>query len=110
PSRLASIGADGRYVAFESLAQNLPSGAAGGVSVSQQIYRRDMVAGVTTLMSRTGGGGPANSDSAHPSISADGRLVAYTSYATDIVLPDTNAGVRDVYVYDSLFNRTLRAS
>jgi hypothetical protein len=52
---------------------------------------------VTERMSLSSGGVEGNFYSLSPSISADGRGVAFTSYATNLVLGDTN-GIRDVFV------------
>lgn len=98
-SSTPSISDDGRIVAFASLAGNLSSGGA-----SSQIYVHDWQTNQTTLISRNGiaaaptGG---NGASTAPSISGDGRYVAFVSSATDL-LPAGSSGVsgQQVYVYD----------
>jgi Tol biopolymer transport system component len=82
-----SISADGRYVAFDSLADNLVAGDTNG---NQDVFVRDLVSGTTVLFS-TGSTGQGDSHSFAPSISADGRYVAFTSYATNLVAGDTNS-------------------
>ena len=77
-----AISADGRYVAFESKADNLSDDDVGG---TWDIYVRDTVSNTTTLASRqtgtaSGNGGDASSFAS--SISADGRYVAFDSKAT----------------------------
>jgi Tol biopolymer transport system component len=98
-SSTPSISDDGRIVAFASLAGNLSSGGVGS-----QIYVHDWQTNQTTLISRNGiaaaptGG---NGASTAPSISGDGRYVAFVSSATDL-LPAGSSGVsgQQVYVYD----------
>jgi Tol biopolymer transport system component len=95
----AAISADGRYVAFSSAATNLVAGATGGVFV------RDRVAGTTTLVSESTGG--AKASGAEPAISADGRYVAFSSSATNLVAGDTIGGV---FVRDRVKGTTTRVS
>ncbi|WP_175494154.1 cell wall-binding repeat-containing protein [Herbiconiux ginsengi] len=78
-----SISADGRYVAFTSNATNLTNetGAAFGTS---QVYVRDTVSGTTRMVSATPAGVAGNRISFSPSISADGRLVAFVSMSTNL--------------------------
>jgi len=102
-----SISADGRYVAFASRAKNLhPAVDDGGLA----IYVRDMVAKTTTLVSRAGGpnGAPADGHSAEPSISADGRHVAFRSNA-DNISPDDTA-FNDIFVRDLVDDTTILVS
>jgi Tol biopolymer transport system component len=104
-----SISADGRYVAFRSNAINL---LGGGVDTNDQpdIFVRDTVANTTVRASvaddesqATGGG------SLLPSLSADGRYVAFSSAATNLVPGDTN-GVPDIFVRDLVAGTTTRVS
>ncbi|MEN6642915.1 MAG: calcium-binding protein, partial [Armatimonadia bacterium] len=69
-----SISADGRYVAFESCASNL---VAGDTNRSPDVFVHDRTTGTTTRVSVATGGEQANYDSNNPSISADGRYVAF---------------------------------
>jgi Tol biopolymer transport system component len=105
-SDLAAISADGRFVGFYSYASNLVEGDTNNTA---DVFVHDHQTGVTELISRTWYGGPANNESDVPSISADGRYVAYYSYATNLVLGDTN-GFTDVFRYDRLLHTTVRAS
>jgi Tol biopolymer transport system component len=91
-----AISGDGRYVAFTSLASNLVAGDTNGVT---DVFTRDLRTGVTRRMSLTPTGRAANGGSESVAISSDGRIVAFASYASNLVAGDTN-GVRDVFVRD----------
>ncbi len=90
---------DGRYVVFGSRATNLVPNVDDG---SLQIYRRDLVAGTTALVSVGTDGGPAHAQADQlyvMAISGDGRYVAFTSVATNLVAG--GGGDRtDVFVRD----------
>jgi Tol biopolymer transport system component len=98
------ISADGRYVTFVSTGRLVRH-----ASAQPLVYRRDMVAGETTLVSRAGGpaGDAANGTASEPSISADGRFVAFTSDASN--LAHTGGHLRAVFVRDLARHRTLLA-
>lgn len=93
---LFSVSADGRYVAFTSEADDLVMGDTNG---NRDVFVRDILAGSNILVSVAADGGGANGMSYLPAISGDGRYVAFTSYATDLVPGDTNFQ-RDVFVRD----------
>ncbi len=76
-----AISADGRYIAFESLATNLVSGAQGAGS---QIYVYDRLLQRVERVSISANGLAANGSCYTPSISADGRFVTYESLATNL--------------------------
>lgn len=101
-----SISADGRYVAFQSKATNLVPGYS---DLLPKVYVRDRVAGTTMIVSVSSSGGQANASSSSPSISADGRYVAFVSSATNLVAGDTN-GRDDVFVRDLKTNTTSLVS
>jgi Tol biopolymer transport system component len=105
-SSLPSISADGRYVAFASSARNLVPGDSNG---QQDIFVRDRQGGTTVRASVATGGAQANSFSDFPSISADGRCVAFQSFASSLVPLDTN-GTWDVFVRDLQAGTTERVS
>ena len=89
------ISSDGRFVAFASLSTNL--GAAGG---NQQIYTHDRLAGAngtTSLVSKDGAGTAGNGNSSTPSISGDGRFVAFMSLATNLV---ASVSGQQIYLHD----------
>jgi Tol biopolymer transport system component len=104
-SNAAGISADGRFVVFSSTANNLVAADTG----YQDVFVRDRVLGVTERESVDSSGVAANTDSYEPSISADGRFVAFESSATNLVPGDTN-GMRDVFVHDRLSGVTERIS
>jgi Tol biopolymer transport system component len=105
-SYYSSISADGRYVAFQSDATNLvPS----DTNAASDIFVRDRQLGLTERVSIDSAGAQANGNSYYPSISADGRYVAFQSYATNLVPGDTNEA-SDVFVRDRLNGTTERAS
>lgn len=105
-SDLPAISADGRFVAFYSFASNLVEGDTNNTA---DVFVHDHQTGLTELVSRTWYGGAANNESDVPSLSADGRYVAYYSYASNLVLGDTN-GFTDVFRYDRLLHTTVRVS
>ncbi|HVZ93265.1 MAG TPA: hypothetical protein VG797_02030, partial [Phycisphaerales bacterium] len=101
-----SISADGRYVAFESGAANLVAGDSNGAG---DIFVRDRTAGTTTRVSLRTGGTQGNDWSLFPSISGDGRYVAFQSMATNLVAGDTNSS-DDIFVHDRQTGETTRVS
>src|SRR5205823_12471345 len=82
-----AISANGRYVAFASFATNLVPIQNEGIS---HIYVRDRVTGTTERVSVSSSGAEGDSSSVKPSISADGRFVAFESFADNLVEGDTN--------------------
>src|SRR4028118_991034 len=99
-SRRSSISGDGRFVAFGSNATNL---VPGDTNNSTDIFVRDLATNTTTLVSASSSGDRGNNDSELPSISANGRFVAFRSFATNLVPGDTNDS-RDIFVRDLLTN------
>lgn len=91
-----SMSGDGRVVAFDSSADNLVGHDGNGAG---DVFVRDRRAGVTRLVSRGMSGTSANGASDDAFVSADGRFVAFQSYATDLVAGDRN-GRPDVFVRD----------
>src|SRR4029453_15940937 len=73
------------------------------------VYVRDRVAGITRRVSVASNGGAPNGPSWAPRLSADGRYVAFTSAASNLVPGDTN-GVEDVFVHDRVTHTTTRVS
>lgn len=102
----SSISADGRYVAFESVATNL---VADDTYAQWDVFVRDRDAGTTERVSVSSEETQANGGSGSPSISADGSYVAFDSVATNLVPDDTN-GAYDVFVRDRLLGTTERVS
>jgi Tol biopolymer transport system component len=96
PSVEPSISPDGRYVAFVSAATNLvPS----DTNARDDVFVRDLVEGTTLRVSVSTGGAQANDHSTRPSISVDGRRVAFETVANNLVAGDIN-GFADVFVRD----------
>ena len=105
-SEYLSISADGRYVAFSSYASNLVSDDTNGEC---DIFVHDRWTGQTARVSVASDGTQGNDDSDYPSISADGRYVAFDSGASNLVLNDTNA-TSDVFAHDRQTGQTTRVS
>src|SRR5882672_1670938 len=101
-----SISADGRWVAFYSFANNL---VASDTNPNADIFVRDRVNGTTEIASVATNGTAADSYSHYPSISADGRIVAFHSNASNLVANDTN-GLVDVFLRDRQLGTTERVS
>ena len=93
-----AISATGRFVAFDSSATNLDPADSDN---DTDIFVRDLQTNTTTLVSRAGGvaGAPGNGFSAAPTISADGRFVAFDSFASNLDPADGDA-TADVFVRD----------
>lgn len=93
---------DGRYIVFYSKASNLTSGTSGS---KVQVFLHDVENSTTVLLSRNAAGSEGTDFSYSPSISADGRFVAFTSFASNLVSGDSN-GVSDVLLLDRQNNET----
>jgi Tol biopolymer transport system component len=102
----AAISADGRFVAFLSSATNL---VAVDNLAAAEVFVHDRQTGTTTAVGRGPGGAQANSDSQSPAISADGRYVVFSSWASNLVAGDTNDNT-DVFVHDRVTGATTRVS
>lgn len=100
------VSANGRFTAFSSSANNLWPGDTNGC---EDVFVRDLVTGSTILVSATPNGVPGNGFSSEPAISADGRYVAFTSAATNLVASDTNQ-YPDVFVRDMKLGTTILIS
>lgn len=100
PSERPAISADGRFVAFASDASNL---VAGDLNFNRDMFLRDRTLGTTVLISNGPLGVQGNGPSTRPSISDDGRYIAYRSGATNLTSAmDLNGAIDDVFVYDSV--------
>jgi len=100
------ISTDGRYVSFTSNATNLVAGDSNAVA---DIYVHDRQTGTTERVSVGGGSAQADGASGQSAISSDGRYVAFSSDATNLVAGDTNA-TRDLFVHDRQAGTTERAN
>ncbi len=94
-----AISADGRYVAFHA-------SAGGGYA---NVYVRDLLTDQTEVISINSSGVEGNHDSYRPTISADGRFVAFVSRASNLVSNDTNSR-DDIFVRDRATKTTMRVS
>ena len=101
-----SISADGRYVAFVSLASNLVDDDTNG---SRDVFVADLETGELERVSQNAQGDEANGSSYHPAISADGRYVAFSSYASNLT-PGDVGGFADVFVFDRDLGEVERVS
>jgi WD40-like Beta Propeller Repeat len=101
-----SLSVDGRYVVFESYADNLVSGDTNGVG---DIFVSDRQTGMIERVSVGPGGIQGNGRSTAGVISGDGRYVAFISYADNLVSGDTNGGT-DVFVRDRQSGVTERVN
>lgn len=111
-SQSPSISADGRFVAFVSLAENLVSG---DTNTAPDVFVRDRLLETTERVSVSSSGRQGDGPSGllnlmgGPSISGDGRFVAFSSEATNLVRGDRN-NTADVFVRDRLTGQTTRVS
>lgn len=104
-----AISANGRYVAFTSYAANLTAGDKNDATGGSDVFVRDLVAGTTARISTPNRGGSANGESDFPTISADGRYVAFDSVATNLVSGDENSH-GDVFRWDRATGKLARIS
>ncbi|MGK5543560.1 hypothetical protein ACSNOH_02285 [Streptomyces sp. URMC 127] len=101
----AAVSGNGRYVVFSSDATNLVPG--GNPTGSTEVYVRDRRTGRTDIL--IAGPKQVRVEDSEPSISADGRYVAFLSTRSDLVPGDTN-DVRDVFVKDRWRGTVTRVS
>lgn len=98
----ASISGSGRYVAFESGADNLP-----GDDGHQNVYVHDRRTGKTKLVSKSSAGVPADRPSFRPALSRSGRYIGFAS--SPGTLPGVNA-FQQIYVHDRKTGKTRLVS
>lgn len=96
---------DGRYIVFSSTSPNFGPDA----DTTSDVFVRDRTAGTTTLLSVNSDEISTDGDSFRPSMSSDGRYIAFESAATNLVTADTNGAV-DAYVRDRQAGTTVRVS
>jgi Tol biopolymer transport system component len=101
-----AFSANGRYVAFTSGASNLVPGDGNG---AEDIFLHDLKSGTTQLVSLSSEGAASNNFSSDPVLAAKGRLVVFSSYASNLVPGDTN-GVTDIFIRDLKAGTTKRIS
>lgn len=105
-SEFPDISANGRFIVFSSLANNLVDGDNNNVA---DVFVHDLKTGETKIVSLDSDERQGNEESFLPSISRDGRYVAFQSDASNLVSDDTN-GNRDVFVRDIKLGVTKRVS
>jgi len=105
-SSWSSITADGRFVAFDSIATNLVPNDTNGFN---DIFRKDLLTKQVVRCSTNSANEQSNNASVLTSISSSGRFVAFMSVATNLVPGDTNA-LPDIFRKDLLTSQTVRAS
>lgn len=101
-----SIASGGQVVAFESVASNLVYSDTNGM---QDVFVRNLTTGETKRVSVSSAGVEGLGDSGEPAISADGRWVAFSSWAANLVPGDTR-GFKDVFLHDLETGQTTRVS
>lgn len=101
-----AISDDGRFVAFASVATNLVPGDTNG---QPDIFLRDIQAGQTKRVSISSSGTQSNGASTAPSLSSNGRYIAFISAANNLVPNDSNSA-QDVFVHDTVTGTTSRVS
>ncbi len=106
PASRAQISGDGNWVAFQSDATNLVAGDTNAVT---DIYVRNLNSNQVIRASVTQSNTEPNGACIEPSISYDGRFVAFTCFASNMLFNDFN-GVADVFVRDLVFGTTQAAS
>lgn len=107
-ARAAAVSADGRFVAFESDASDLVPNDTNGDS---DVFVRDRDSGVLERVSTTAAGSEAKGDSFCPTLSADGRWVAFLSRASNLAPGGANPLARAmVYLHDRRDGSTVRIS
>lgn len=104
-SSRGAITRDGRFVVFESGADNLVPGDTNEVS---DIFLKDTQTGEVTLVSTNTEGEQANSSSLYSAISPDGRYVAFRSLADNLVTGDTNG--QDIFLKDLMSGMITRVN
>lgn len=101
-----TISADGIYVTFYSSSTNL---VPNDLNNTLDVFLHDRNSKQTSLISVAFDGTQANSWSANSSISATGRYISFTSYASNLVPGDTNNAI-DIFVHDHVTGETTRVS
>jgi Tol biopolymer transport system component len=103
------LSGDGAWIAF---ATDLRLDAANDVNSVNDVYRREISSGATTLVSRAEGlaGAIGDSSSGMPSIDDDGRLIAFASTARNLISGFVAGSGYDVFVRDVAAGRTRLVS
>jgi putative cell wall-binding protein len=102
----SAISADGATLAFESKATNMVPEDLG---VDEDIYVVEPFTGDVELISVSPTGSVGNEVSSNAFVSADGRFVVFSSFASNIVPPDTNVDW-DLFIRDRMTDTTKRVT
>jgi Tol biopolymer transport system component len=100
----ASISGNGRWVAFRSAADNLVAGDTNGVT---DVFVRDRWTGTVERVSVSTSGAQGDAESLEPSISFDGRYVAFASEANNLVSDVAPASSKDIFLRDRQLGTTV---
>jgi len=106
PSSGVCVSKDGVITAFQSDAKNMVNG---DLNLVTDVFMHNASTSKTTRISVDSFGAEANNTSSGPIISADGSIIAYSSYASNLVVGDTNAQ-SDIFVYEVATGTTTRVS
>lgn len=101
-----TLSANGQFIVFQSEANNLIQNDTNEVT---DIFLYHLATGQIEIISTSWSGGLANGRSGNPDISSNGRWIAFSSDANNLVPNDTNS-VTDIFIYDAITGRTIRAS
>ena len=108
PSMSPSLSGDGNLVAFESLSTNLVDNDVNMYAADVFVYNRSSA--TIELISVNNNGEQANSYSGGPTITPDGRYVAFHSPANNLAPADTNPWSNDIFIRDRQTNTTILVS
>jgi Tol biopolymer transport system component len=99
-----TISSDGRFVCFDSDANNLDPG---DNNAFNDVFVRDRATGTTVLVSVDSNGNGGNQHSFGAAISGDGQRIVFQSYASNLVSGDTNNAL-DIFLHDVATGATTR--
>ena len=100
------ISADGRYVVYASIASTL---VANDTNMAIDVFKHDILTGITTRISVASDGAESNLDSSGANMSADGRYIVFESIASNLV-PNISNLVSNIFVRDTMTNTTTLVS
>jgi hypothetical protein len=103
PSTTPELSYNGNYVVFMSAANNLVTG---DTNAKNDIFMKNLITGATTLVSTNTTGVQQNGNAQLPTISGDGRYVAFASNATNLVATTTSNAYDQIYLKDTVTGRT----
>lgn len=101
---IVGISGNGQYVVFSSFSNDL----AADDTVSDDVFLRDVKSGTTTWVSRPVRQTGFDGQSRYPSISNDGRYIAFQSGSSKLVADDTDDVNSDIFVYDRVTKKSAK--